>query len=64
MAKPRPDFDYAGPLTETVLLGGVATRFPQTTLKWDAGKMRFSEPAANQFLRRDYRPGWEIKDLG
>ena len=62
--KTTAHFDYSGPLTETVLLGGVATRFPQTTLKWDARKMRFSERAANQFLRRDYRRGWKIKELG
>ncbi len=34
-------FGYAGPLTEAVLLGSVACRFPQTTLKWDAGKLEF-----------------------
>jgi hypothetical protein len=29
-------FDYAGPLTEAVLLGGVASQFPNNTLDWDA----------------------------
>ena len=28
-------FDYSGPLTESVLLGCLATRFPQMTLEWD-----------------------------
>ena len=56
-------FDYAGPLTEAVLLGGVASRFPQTTLKWDSEKLRFDKPEANQFVRRTYRAGWEIKGL-
>ncbi len=57
------NFAYAGPLTETVLLGGVASRFPHTTLKWDASKMKFEEKDANQFIRRKYRKGWNIKGL-
>ena len=57
-------FGYAGPLTETVLLGGVASRFPKTTLKWDAANLKFlNEVAANQFIRRDYRKGWDVKGL-
>ncbi len=57
------NFDYSGPLTETVLLGCVASRFPQTTLKWDASALRFDESAANQFVWRPYRDGWEVKGL-
>jgi len=57
-------FDYSGPLTESVLLGGVATRFPRTTLQWDAQKLQFSNMAeASPVLRRDYRKGWEVKGL-
>jgi len=53
-------FSYAGPLSETVLLGSLATRFPNTTLEWDSAKVRFkNEPAANVFLRRKYRAGWK-----
>src|SRR5258706_1128514 len=29
-------FSYSGPLTEAVLLGGVASRFPKTTIKWES----------------------------
>lgn len=58
-------FDYSGPLSETVLLGSLATRFPKTTLEWDAKKLRVrNESAANQFLIRKYRPGWKVKGLG
>lgn len=58
------NFDYAGPLTEAVLLGSVATRFPKTTLQWDAAKLEFSNlPEANKYLRRTYRPGWEVRGL-
>jgi predicted dehydrogenase len=62
--KTSASFDYAGPLTEAVLLGGVATRFPRTTLEWDAKKLKFkNEKAANPFVRREYRKGWEVKGL-
>jgi len=57
-------FDYSGPLTESVLLGGVATRFPQTTLEWDASQLKFKNSAeATQVLRRAYRHGWEVPGL-
>jgi hypothetical protein len=63
-AKPATHFDYSGPLTEAVLLGSVAVRFPQTTLLWDSARLRFTnEKAANAFVRRTYRKGWEIRGL-
>ncbi len=58
--KTGANFDYAGPLTEAILLGTVASRFPKTTLQWDAAKMQFpNTPEANQYVRRTYRKGWE-----
>jgi len=54
---------YSGPLTESVLLGGVAARFPGTTLKWDAAKLQFDLHEANRFVRREYRDGWGLKAL-
>jgi predicted dehydrogenase len=57
-------FDYAGPLTEAVLLGSVATRFPKTTLDWDAAGLKFTNVAeANHLVRRAYRKGWEVAEL-
>ena len=57
-------FDYAGPLTESVLLGSVATRFPKTTMQWDAKKLKFTNVSeANQYVRRRYRKAWEVKGL-
>jgi predicted dehydrogenase len=57
-------FDYSGPLTESVLLGCLATRFPKTTLEWDAAKLRVTnEDSANQFVRRTYRKGWAVEGL-
>lgn len=62
--KTSAHFDYAGPLTEAVLLGSVATRFPKATLEWDARRLKFTnEKAANAFVRRPYRKGWEVKGL-
>ena len=58
--KPRSNFDYAGPLTETVLLGNVAIRARQR-IHWDPVEMKITDPPeANQWLRRDYRPGWSL----
>ncbi len=62
--RPSAPFAYAGPLTETVLLGGVASRFPQTTLEWDATALAFTNvKAANAFVRRPYRAGWQVAGL-
>ena len=61
--KTTANFAYAGPLTEAVLLGSVALRFPQKTLEWNSHRLHFSQPEANAFVRRDYRKGWEIKGL-
>ncbi len=57
-------FDFAGPLTEAVLLGNIATRFPGQTLEWNAGRLRFSNNRdADDFLRRTYRDGWETRGI-
>ena len=53
-----------GPLTESVLLGCLATRFLKTTLEWDAASMKVTnEKKANDFVRRTYRKGWEVEGL-
>jgi predicted dehydrogenase len=57
-------FNYSGPLTESVLLGGVATHVPKTTLEWDAAKLSFrNSPRAQELVRRNYRKGWEVAGL-
>jgi len=61
---PAANFDYSGPLTESVLLGSVATRFPKTTLEWNAAQVKFTNVGeANRYVRRTYRKGWEVKGL-
>jgi len=62
--QPSDGFDYGGLLTETILLGNIAVRYPGETLEWDAGAMRITSlEDANRWLTRDYREGWEIDDL-
>jgi predicted dehydrogenase len=54
-------FDYAGPFTETVLLGNVALRFPSQRLLWDSQAMKVTNVAeANQYVQHQYRPGWSL----
>ena len=48
-------FDYAARLTETILLGTIAGRFPGETLHWDAETAQFKEEKANKYLAGDYR---------
>jgi hypothetical protein len=57
-------FDYSGPLTESVLLGCLATRFRKRTLEWDAARLQVTNvKEANEFVRRRYRKGWEVAGL-
>lgn len=57
-------FSYSGPLTEWVLLGPIATRFPQSTLEWNAAKHKFrNSREATNYVRRHYREGWRMKEL-
>jgi predicted dehydrogenase len=68
-------FDYAGPLTEAVLIGNIAIRsyllrnqtennydyFGRRKLLWDGNAMKITNlEEANQFVGRAYREGWEL----
>ena len=53
--------NHSGLLTECCLLGNVAVRCPGTRLLWDGPNLKVTNhPAANQYLRREYRPGWNL----
>ena len=56
-------FSYAGPLTEIMLLGLVALRTGQgRKIRWDGESGRVTNiEEANQYLTREYRPGWEVE---
>jgi hypothetical protein len=54
------NFDYAGALTETVLLGTVAYRAGKT-IEWDAANCKVTNsPEAQQFVHKEYRKGWVL----
>jgi hypothetical protein len=69
-------FDYAGPMTETVLMGNLAIRsymlrrenskgqmefFGRRKLLWDGENMRITNlEEANQFVGRTYREGFKV----
>jgi predicted dehydrogenase len=48
-------FSYAARLTESILLGVVANRFPNKTLHWNNSASKFSKPEANLLLDARYR---------
>jgi hypothetical protein len=57
----RSNFEFAGPLTEAVLLGMVCVRNGGVKLEWDSANLKVTnEPDANQFLHYQYRKGWEL----
>ena len=66
-------FDYAGPMTETVLMGNLAIRsymlrdqntkefYARKKLLWDGDNMKITNlEAANQFVTRNYRDGFSV----
>jgi predicted dehydrogenase len=57
------NFDYAGKLTETMLLANIAIRLAprNTVLKWDGPNMRVTNlDEANQYIHKEYREGWKL----
>jgi hypothetical protein len=70
------NFDYAGPFTESVLMGNLALRsysilkeqkgndpsYPgRKKLLWDAKNMKITNfDEANQFVKREYSNGWSL----
>lgn len=57
----KSNFGYAGPLTEIMLLGCVATRVgPGTKLDWDPKSMKTGNELADRYVRHEYRKGWSL----
>jgi predicted dehydrogenase len=58
---PRSNFDFAGRLTEAVLLGSVCVRNGGSKLLWDAANLKVTNNSeANQLLHYEYRRGWKL----
>lgn len=75
--KTSSPFEYAGPFTESILMGNLAIRswmlknpklkgwddkyLGRKKLLWDAQSMKVTNfEEANQFVRREYRDGWDL----
>ena len=58
---PLCNFDYSGPLAETVLLGVAAYRAGKE-FEWNAQTLTASDPALRPFITKEYRTPWD-KDL-
>lgn len=57
----RSSFDFAGPLTEAVLLGTVCVRHGGGKLVWDSVNLKITNvPQANELLHYEYRKGWSL----
>ncbi|MHC4118018.1 MAG: Gfo/Idh/MocA family protein [Planctomycetota bacterium] len=57
---PTANFDYSGPLSETILFGNVAARAGKK-LFFDAENLKITNaPEAEKHLRREYRKGWTL----
>ena len=55
------NFDFAGPLTETVLLGTVCIRNGGDKIVWDSANLKIAnDDEANRFLHHEYREGWTM----
>ena len=56
------NFDYAGMLTEFLLLGNIAIKTGKA-LEWNGEDMKFANnDEANSLLKRDYRKPYEIPE--
>jgi predicted dehydrogenase len=55
------NFEYAGPLTEVVLLGNLAIRCGGKKLLWDGPNMKVTNvPEANKYIQTPIREGWSL----
>src|SRR5262249_18260228 len=61
--KTTDGFHYAGPLTETVHLGNIATRLPGKMLEWDPANMKLNDADAQKLITKKYREGWAIQPV-
>jgi len=54
------NFEYGGPLTETVLLGNLAYRLGEG-FEWDAENLKAKgKPKADELIRPPFRDGWKV----
>lgn len=57
-------FSFGGPLTEALLLGVVANRFPDQKLEWNAKDLKVTNnDAASKLIKSQYRDGFDVMGL-
>jgi predicted dehydrogenase len=55
------NFGFAGMLTETILLGNIASRFTGERLEWDPKSLKFTNHTkASEFVRVEYRKDFKV----
>jgi len=55
------NFEESGPLSEMVLMGNLAVRYPDRQLLWDGKAMKVTnDEEADAYVRRTYREGWSL----
>jgi len=60
-SKAKSNFDVAVPLTETLLLGAIASlQGPGTELNWDPAAMTTGNAGADALVNHQYREGWSL----
>jgi predicted dehydrogenase len=60
---PGCHFGYSGPFTEAYQLGNIALRIGHR-VEWDPHAFRITNcREANQFLGREYRRGWDLREI-
>ena len=57
--KPGGNFEFEGLVTETLLLGNVASRMGQK-LTWDRSSLSVNSDVAQKWVKPDRRKGWEL----
>lgn len=58
--KTLSNFDYAGPLTEAILLGNVAVKAGRK-IEWNSPAMKVTNmPEMDRYISREYREGWSL----
>jgi hypothetical protein len=57
--KPGGNFEFESMVTETLLLGNVASRSGQK-LSWDHSSLKVNSDVAQKWVQPERRKGWEI----
>ena len=57
--KPGGNFEFEGPVTETLLLGNVASRLGQP-FTWDRANVKVNSDVGQKYVTPERRHGWEL----